>query len=81
MECSNYVGSMIASDARCTRDTISRITMANAAFNRIHFDSKLDFNTRKILLKVLYLSIASFAESWTLCKVDQKYLECFEMRR
>jgi len=55
--------------------------MANAAFNRIHFDSKLDFNTRKILLKVLYLSIASFAESWTLCKVDQKYLECFEMRR
>jgi hypothetical protein len=30
----NYVGSMITSDARCTREIEYRIVMAKAAFNK-----------------------------------------------
>jgi hypothetical protein len=39
----NYLGSVITSDARCTREIKSRIAMAKAAFNKkILFISKLD---------------------------------------
>jgi hypothetical protein len=44
------------------------------------FMSKLDLNLRKKLLKCYIWSIALYgAETWTLWKVDQKYLETFEM--
>jgi len=40
----------------------------------------LDFNSRKKLVKCYIWSIAlNGAETWTLQKVDQKYLESFEM--
>jgi hypothetical protein len=40
----------------------------------------LDLNLRKKLVKYYMWSIALCgAETWTLCKVDQKYLESFEM--
>jgi hypothetical protein len=43
--------------------------------------SKLDLNLRKKTVKYCILSIALYgAETWTLRKVDQKYLESFEMR-
>jgi hypothetical protein len=40
----NYLGRMIANDARCTREIKSRIAMAKAAFNKKKtlFTSKLD---------------------------------------
>jgi hypothetical protein len=56
--------------------------MANAAFNRNKtlFTSTLDFNLRKKLVKCYIWSIVLYgAETWTLQKVDQKYLKSFEM--
>jgi hypothetical protein len=48
----NYLGSMITSDARCTREIKFRIAMAKAAFNRkTLFTSNLDLNLRKKLVK------------------------------
>jgi hypothetical protein len=56
--------------------------MAKAAFNKKKnlFTSKLDLNLRKKLVKCYIWSIALYgAETWTLRKLDQKYLESFEM--
>jgi hypothetical protein len=56
--------------------------MAKAALNRKKtlFTSKLDMNSRKKLVKCYNWSIALYgAETWTLWKVDQKYLERFEL--
>ena len=44
------------------------------------FISKLDLNIRKKLVKCYIQSIAlNGAETWTLQKLDQKYLDSFEM--
>jgi hypothetical protein len=44
------------------------------------FSCKLDLNLREKLVKCYAWSIAFYgAEMWTLRKVDQKYLESFEM--
>ena len=54
--------------------------MEKAAFKRKKndFTSKSDFNLRKKLVKFYIWSIALHgAETWTLRKVDQKYLESF----
>jgi hypothetical protein len=78
----NYVGNMKTNDARCTREIKSRIAMAKAAFDKKKniFTSKLDLNLRKELVKCYSWSIALYgSEKWTLRKVDQKYLESFEM--
>jgi hypothetical protein len=56
--------------------------MAKAAFNKkeIFFSSKLDLNLKKKLVKCYIWSITlCSAEIWTLMKLDQKYLESFEM--
>jgi hypothetical protein len=57
--------------------------MVNAAFNKKKknlFASKLDLNLRKKLVKCYIWSIALYgAETWTFQKVDQKYMESFEM--
>jgi hypothetical protein len=55
--------------------------MAKAAFNKkTLFTSKLNLSLRKKLVKCYIWSIALYgAETWTLRKVDQKYLESFEM--
>jgi hypothetical protein len=78
----NYLGSMITNDARCTREINFRIVMAKATFNKKKtlFTSKLDLNLRRKLVKCYIWSIALCgAETWTHRKVDQKYLESFEM--
>jgi hypothetical protein len=52
--------------------------MAKVAFNKKKniFTSKLDLNLRKKLVKCYIWSIALYgAETWTLRKVDKKYLE------
>jgi hypothetical protein len=64
------------------REIKSRIAIAKAAFNKKKTlsTSKLDINLRKKLVKCYICSIALYgAEKWTLRKVDQKYLESFEM--
>jgi hypothetical protein len=56
--------------------------MARSAFNsrKNLFASKLDLNTGKKLVKCYICSIVFYgAETWTLRKVDQKYVESFEM--
>jgi hypothetical protein len=54
--------------------------MANAAFNKKEtlFTSKLDLNLRTKLVNC-YICITALygAETWTLRRVDQKYLESF----
>jgi hypothetical protein len=54
----------------------------NAAFNKkkILFTSKFDLNLRTKLAKCYICSIALYdAQTWILWKVDQKYLESFDM--
>jgi len=56
--------------------------LAKAAFskNRTLFNSTLDLELRKKLVKCYVWSIALYgAETWTLRTVDQKHLESFEM--
>jgi hypothetical protein len=82
VEYSNYLGSRITSDARCAQGIKSRISMVKAALNKkkTPFTSKLDFNLRKKLLKYCIWSTALCgAETWTLQKVDQKYLGSFQI--
>jgi hypothetical protein len=65
-----------------TSEIKSRIAMAKAALNKKKtlFTRKLDLNLRKKLVKCYIWSIALFgAETWTLRKMDQKYLKSFEM--
>jgi hypothetical protein len=52
------------------------------AFNKKKtlFTTKLDLNLRKKLVKCYIWSIALYGDAtWTLRKVDRKYLESFEM--
>jgi hypothetical protein len=73
---------MVTNDARCTREIKSRIAVSKAPFNKKKnlFTSKLDLKFRKKLVKCYIESIAFYgAETWTLWKVDQKYLESIEM--
>jgi hypothetical protein len=56
--------------------------MAKAAFKKKKtlFTTKLDLDLRKKLVKCYIWSVALYgAETWTLRKLDQKYLESFEM--
>jgi hypothetical protein len=73
---------MITNDARCTREIKSRIAIAKTTFNKKMplFTIKGDLDLRKKLVKCYTWSIAVYgAETWTLWKVDQNYLESFEM--
>jgi hypothetical protein len=77
-----YLDSLITNDARCTREIKSRIFVAKATFNKKKnvFKNKLELNVRKKVVQCYIWSIALYgAETWTLRKVDQKYLESFEM--
>jgi hypothetical protein len=77
----NYLGSMMTTDARCTREIKSRIAMAKQHSTRRRLlTSKLDLTLRQKPVKCQIWSIALHgAEMWTLRKMDQKYLESFEM--
>jgi hypothetical protein len=72
---------MVTNEARCTRDIISRMTVAKAAFNeKTVFTGKLDLNVRKKLVKCFIWNIALCgAGIWKLRKLDQKYLESVEV--
>jgi hypothetical protein len=58
----------------------SRNAMAQSAFNKKFFTSKLYLSLRRKQVKLNIWCITLYdAETWTLKKVDQKYLEGFEM--
>ena len=72
-----YIYYSYNNDGRCTCEIKSRITMANAAFNK---KKNLFTNLRKKLVKCYIWSMALYgAETCTLRAADQKYLESFEM--
>jgi hypothetical protein len=76
------LGNTITNDARCKQEIKSRIFMAKAAFNmkKTLFISTFGLNLRNKLVKCYIWSTALYgAGTWTLQKVDQKYLENFEM--
>jgi hypothetical protein len=78
----NYLSSMITNYARCTQGIKARIVMTKAAFNRKKTlcTSKLDLELWKKLVNCDIWSIALYGvKTWTLRKLDQKYLESFEM--
>ena len=66
-----------------TCEITSRIAMAKPAFDEMQIlpTSQLNLNLRKKILICYILSRALCgAETLTLGKVEQKYLECFEMK-
>ena len=77
-----YLGSVLTRDGYCTREIKMRITIAKEAFNR-----KISFLTRKLnielsekLVRCYVWSIALYgSETWTLRKLEGKYLESFEI--
>jgi hypothetical protein len=81
MEYFSCLGRMVTNDARCTREIKSRIAMEKASTNKnTLFARKLDLNLRKYVVKCTFGAyFLCGAETWTLRKVDQKYLESFEM--
>ena len=78
---SNHLGSLITNDARRTREIKSRITVPKTAFNmeKTLFTSKLDFNLRNKPVTRCIGNITLYgAETWTLRKVDKKYLGSYK---
>jgi hypothetical protein len=74
----NYLGSMITNAARCACEIKCRIAMAKEAFHKKEtlFTKKPNLNLRKTPVNCYIWSIALYgAETGTLWKVDQKYLE------
>jgi hypothetical protein len=74
---------MITNGASCTCEIKSKSVMAKAAFDKEKtlFTSKLGLNLRTNLAKCYLWSTALYnAESWTLWKVHQKYLESSKMQ-
>jgi hypothetical protein len=60
LEYFKYLVGLITSEARCTREIISRIGMAKTAFNmeKTLFASKLDLKSRKKLVKCYNWNVA-----------------------
>jgi hypothetical protein len=68
VESFKYLGSILTNDGRCTCEIKCRIAMAKAAFNKktAHFNSTMDLELRKKLVKCYIWSIALYgAETWT----------------
>ena len=80
--CLSCVGNLITIDVRCAYEIKFRIVVIRASFNKkeTHFTSKLDVNLRmKAVNCYVWSRTLCGAETWTLRRVDQKYLGSFEM--
>jgi hypothetical protein len=78
----NSSGRMIINGARWTRENKFTIVIEKVAFNKnkASFMNIVALNLRKKLVKCYIWSIAlEGAGTWTLRKVDQKFMESFEM--
>jgi hypothetical protein len=82
LEYSECLGSLITNNARRMREIKSMIAMGEAVFNKKSlFTVKLDLSLRNKVVKPYIWSIAVCGgDTWTLRKVDQKYLESFKIR-
>ena len=77
-----YLGSVLTRDGYCTREIEMRIVIAKESFNRKMslLTSKLNIELKKKLVRCYVCSIALYgSETWTLKKLERKYLESFEM--
>ena len=75
-----YLGSVLTRDGYCTREIKMRI--AKEAFNRKMslLTSKLNIKLKKKSVKCCVWSISVYgSETWTLTKLERKYLESFEI--
>ena len=75
-----YLGSVLTRDGYCTREINMRI--AKEVFNRKMslLTSKLNIELKKKLVRCYVWSIVLYgSETWTLKKLEQKYLESYEM--
>ena len=74
------MASTVTNDTKCTSEITSRNAIAKAATRRrTLFTSKLEIKLQKKPVKCNIWSIALCgAETWSLQKVDQKYLGSFE---
>jgi hypothetical protein len=80
----SHVGSLITGDTRRKSEDKFRIAMSSAAVSKKKalFTSKGNVNLRTKLLKCYIWSTALCgAETWTLRKVNQKYMESFKKWR
>ena len=76
-----YLGSVLIIDGYCTREIKMRIAIAKEAFNRKMslLTSKLNIELKKKLVRCYVWSITLYgSETWTLRKLERKYLESFE---
>jgi len=72
----------VINGVRCTYEIKSRIATVKEAFNKKHtlLTNKLDFSLRKKPVKCYIWSITLYGVvTWTLWKVDQKYMESFKI--
>ena len=79
----DHFGSVLTRDGYGTREVKMRIAFAKEPFNRKMslLTSKLNIDLKKKLVRCYVWSIALYgAETWTLRKLDRKYLESFEMK-
>jgi hypothetical protein len=77
-----YLGSVLTRDGYFTREIKIRIAITKGAFNRkiSILTSKLNVELMKKLVRCYVWSIALYgSETWTLRKLERKYLESFEM--
>jgi len=81
MEYSNHLGTLITNDAKYTREIKYTIAMAKATLNKKDlFTSKLYLNLKKkLVMRCIWSMALCGAETWTLRKVDLKYLGISEM--
>ena len=80
--CLSCVGSLITIDVRCTRDVKYSIAMAKTALSKKKalLTNRLDVNLRmKAINCYVWSRTLCGAETWTLRRVNQKYLGSFEM--
>ncbi|KAL1446126.1 hypothetical protein WDU94_014018 [Cyamophila willieti] len=78
-----YLGGMILSNGSCTEEIRSRISMGKAAFEKVKdllIARRIPLKLRKRFAKCYIWSVVLYgAETWTLKKKEEKYLESFEM--
>ena len=77
-----YLGSLIQSDMKCTKDMKKRTAMTKEAFSKIKIlvTKNLSIKVKKVIIKTLVWSVLLYgSESWTLRKEDMKRLEACEM--
>jgi hypothetical protein len=77
LKAAGELGSMITNDGRNTREIIYRIPIVKAAFNKTKTFHK-QFNEETSVNSYIRKIAPYGVETWTLRKVDQKYLKSFD---